>query len=148
MSYQVLLGYTEQLFPDAADVLGKRILYKINGGPGCLDLKLLSNLRARVVWLFNGVQNMTHITQKMDQNYSFFKSLGRRHSQLLLNEQVRNDNDKKGCTFQIWKHMQHQRTYLPWIGVIMDSSYLAEMKRRRIGFVLWNRHSIEHLASK
>jgi hypothetical protein len=44
--YQVLMGYAKRLYPDCADVDGKRVIFKIDGGPGRLDLKMLSDLRA------------------------------------------------------------------------------------------------------
>jgi hypothetical protein len=34
---QCLTDYQERLYPDAADVPGNMILYKINDGPGRLD---------------------------------------------------------------------------------------------------------------
>ena len=45
---QVLMHYVVTLFPDAADVDGKRILIKIDGGPGRLDVQSLAELRAPV----------------------------------------------------------------------------------------------------
>jgi hypothetical protein len=39
---QLLTGYQERLYPDAGDVPGKRLLYKIDGGPGRLDEESLA----------------------------------------------------------------------------------------------------------
>jgi hypothetical protein len=39
---QCLTGYQERLYPDAADVPGKRLLYKIDGGPERLDEESLA----------------------------------------------------------------------------------------------------------
>ena len=83
---QVLNHYVTQLFPDAADIPGKRVLFKIDGGPGRLDISNLAELRSRGVYLFPGVQNTTHITQETDQNYGEFKTLLRKYIQQLLNE--------------------------------------------------------------
>jgi hypothetical protein len=63
---QCLTDYQERLYPDADDVPGKRILCKINGGPGRLDEKALSEARTRSVYLFPGVQNTTAVTQETD----------------------------------------------------------------------------------
>jgi len=92
---ECLMAYTTRLYPDCADVAGKQVLFKIDGGPGRLDMKLLADLRARGVYLFNGVQNTTQITQETDQNFSLFKSCVRRNEQKLLNEQVRKYNKAK-----------------------------------------------------
>jgi hypothetical protein len=70
---QVLHRHVTTMFPDSADQPGKKVLLKIDGGPGRL--------------LFTGVQNAMHITQETDQNYDQFKSLLRKHIQLLINKQ-------------------------------------------------------------
>ncbi len=62
------------------------MLFKIDGGPGRLDIKSLAELRVRGIYLFPGVQNTTHIMQETDQNYSEFKSLHRKHIRQLLND--------------------------------------------------------------
>jgi hypothetical protein len=71
---QCLTGYQERLYPDAADIPGKRLLYTIDGGPGRLDEGYLAEKRALVIYLFPGVQNTTQLHQDMDQNYGQFKS--------------------------------------------------------------------------
>lgn len=83
---QLLMYYVNTLYPDAADIAGKRVLFKIDGGPGRLDIPMLAQLRSLGVYLFPGVQNTTHVTQETDQNYGEFKSLLRKHIQVLLNE--------------------------------------------------------------
>jgi hypothetical protein len=57
-----------------ADIPGKRVLYKIDGGPGRLDEGARADSRARGIYLFYGVQNTTQVTQETDQNYGQFKS--------------------------------------------------------------------------
>jgi hypothetical protein len=71
---QCLNGYQERLYPDAADVPGKRLLYKIDWGPGRLDEESLAEKRARDIYLHPVVQNTTQVHQKTDQNYGQFKS--------------------------------------------------------------------------
>jgi hypothetical protein len=83
---QVLNHYVTQLFPDAANIPGKCVLFKIDGGPGRLDISNLAELRSRGIHLFPGVQNTTHITQELDQNHGQFKTLLRKYIQQLLNE--------------------------------------------------------------
>ncbi len=84
---QVLRRFITTLFPISADQPGRRVLLKIDGGPGRLDIQSLAELRVLGCYLFPGVQNTMHITQETDQNYGQFKSLLRKHIQLLLNEQ-------------------------------------------------------------
>jgi hypothetical protein len=69
---QCLTGYQERIYPDAADVPGKRLLYKIGGGPGRLDEESLAENRARGIYLFPGDQNTTQVHKKTDQNYGQF----------------------------------------------------------------------------
>jgi hypothetical protein len=71
---QCLTGYQERLHPDATDVPDKRMLYKIDGGPGRLDDESLAEKRAHGIYLFPGVQNTTQLHQETDQNYGQFKS--------------------------------------------------------------------------
>lgn len=59
---------------------------KIDGGPGRLDIPMLTELRSLGVYLFPGVLNTMQITQEIDQNYGEFTSLLRRFIQQLLNE--------------------------------------------------------------
>ncbi len=49
---QVLLHYIKVLYPDADDIPGKQVLFKIVGGPGRLDIKSLAELRVRGIYLF------------------------------------------------------------------------------------------------
>jgi hypothetical protein len=76
----------QTLYPTASDTPGSRVLFKIDGGPGRLDIKSLAQLRAKGCYLFPGVQNTTHVTQETDRNYGQFKSLLRKHLQQLMND--------------------------------------------------------------
>jgi hypothetical protein len=71
---QCLNDHQERLYPDADDVPGKRLLYKIDVGLGQLDEEYLAEKRARGIYLFPGVQNTTQVHQEIDQNYGQFKS--------------------------------------------------------------------------
>jgi hypothetical protein len=93
--WQLLLYYVKTLYPDIADTPGKRLLFKIDGGPGRLDISMLAELRSLGVYLFPGVQNTTQITQETDQNYGEFKSLLRKHIQQLLNELFAKYNEQR-----------------------------------------------------
>jgi hypothetical protein len=92
---QLLLYYVTHLYPDVADTPGKRLLFKIDGGPGRLDIPMLAELRSLGVYLFPGVQNTTQITHETDQNYGEFKSLLRKHIQQLLNKLFTKYNEQR-----------------------------------------------------
>ena len=47
---QVLLSYVESLYPDAKDEAGCRVIIKLDGGPGRLDMNSLAELRCRGVF--------------------------------------------------------------------------------------------------
>ena len=83
---QYLMHVLKKLYPNASDTPGNRVLFKIDGGPGRLDIKSLAELRVKGCYLFPGVQNTTHVTQETDQNYGKFKSLLRKYLQQLMND--------------------------------------------------------------
>jgi hypothetical protein len=60
---QLLRSYKERLHPDAKDEAGFRVLIKIEGGPGWLDLNSLAELRPSGVYLFPGEQNTTCVSR-------------------------------------------------------------------------------------
>jgi hypothetical protein len=61
------------LFPDMEDVPGKRVLLKVDSGPGRTNLEMLATLRLQGCYLVPGVPNTTAVTQETDQNYGPFK---------------------------------------------------------------------------
>ena len=63
-----------QLFPDADDVAGKRIIFKCDGGPGRKNVKLLAKLRAQRIYLYLFVVNITAVSQETDQLFVLFKT--------------------------------------------------------------------------
>jgi hypothetical protein len=62
------------LYPDIADVEGKRVIIKVDSGPGRLNVEMLAELRLLGLYLIPGVPNTTHKTQETDQNYGIYKS--------------------------------------------------------------------------
>jgi hypothetical protein len=44
--WQLWLYYVKHLYPDVADTPGKRLLFKIDGGPGRLGIHMLAELRS------------------------------------------------------------------------------------------------------
>jgi len=71
------------LYPDAADVPGKRVLLKVDSGPGRVNLNMLATLRLQGIYVIPGVPNTTHVTQETDQNYGLYKSIYRENLQKL-----------------------------------------------------------------
>ena len=63
-----------KLYPDAKDVKGKRVMLKVDSGPGRLHTPLLVRARTLGFYLYPGVPNTTAVTQETDQNYGPFKS--------------------------------------------------------------------------
>jgi hypothetical protein len=93
---QCLTAYQERLYPNAADVPGKIILYKIDGGPDRLDEKALAEARTRGVYLFPGVQHTTAVTQETCQNHGLFKSDVRWNIAKLTSDLVHQFTRKQG----------------------------------------------------
>ena len=110
---QVLWQYIDWLYPDAEDMKGKRVLIKIDGGPGWLDISTLAELWSHSIYLFPGVQNTTHITQETDQNYGEFKSKLWQYAQVLLNDlihehrqmQTAHNNQQQQLLLLEWCHL-------------------------------------------
>ena len=74
------------LYPDIEDVPGKRLLIKLDSGPGRTNVKMLAKLRLKGVYIHPGVPNTTHVTQELDQLYGQFKSVYRQNLELLSQE--------------------------------------------------------------
>ena len=71
------------LYPDIADVPGKRVLMKVDSGPGRSNLDMLASTRLKGLYLMPGVPNTTQVTQETDQSYGQFKSSYRRNLRIL-----------------------------------------------------------------
>jgi len=78
------------LYPDIADVEGKRVILKVDSGPGRMNLEMLAALRIQGLYLVPGVPNTTGKTQETDQNYGPFKGSFRANIRTL--SQARFDN--------------------------------------------------------
>ena len=61
------------LYPDARDVPGKRVMPKVDGGPGRLNMEFLSYARNLGFYIYPGVPNSTAVSQETDRNYGPFK---------------------------------------------------------------------------
>ena len=63
------------LFPDMEDVPGKRVLLKVNSGPGRNCMDLLVEARFSGLYIFPGLPNTTSVQQETDRNYGPFKGV-------------------------------------------------------------------------
>ena len=61
------------LYPDIEDIPGKRVIAKLDSGPGRMNLQMLAHLRIRGLYVVPGLPNSTGKTQETDQNYGPFK---------------------------------------------------------------------------
>jgi hypothetical protein len=61
------------LYPDLEDRPLKRVIMKVDSGPGRMNLEMLANLKLMGLYLIPGVPNTTGKTQETDQNYGPFK---------------------------------------------------------------------------
>jgi len=71
------------LFPDISDMPGKRVLMKVDSGPGRMNIEMLASLKLKGMYLMPGVPNTTQVTQETDQSYGQYKSIYRRNLRLL-----------------------------------------------------------------
>ena len=79
------------MYPDAADIQGKRVVIKIDIGPGRIQIDMLLYSKLIVIYLYPTVPNATAVQQETDQNYGLFQSLIRANLKLLFSE-VRKEN--------------------------------------------------------
>jgi hypothetical protein len=93
--HQAITCYTQRLYPDASDLPGHRVSYKIDGARGRLDGHMLAAQCAHGAYLFPGVQNTTHVTQKTDQYYGLFKSDVIRNIHILTSDLVTDFNRRQ-----------------------------------------------------
>ena len=62
------------LFPDSDDVPGKRVMIKVDSGPGRLNFALMAWLKTLGFYMYPGVPNTTAVSQETDRNYGPFKT--------------------------------------------------------------------------
>ena len=87
------------LYPDALDIPGKRVLVKVDSGPGRLNIELLAELRLLGWYLYPGVPNTTAVSQETDRNYGPFKSQFRSNLATITDKRL---EQKKSVSLQPW----------------------------------------------
>ena len=87
------------LYPDACDMKGKRVMIKVDSGPGRVNVELLAELRLIGFYLYPGVPNRTVVTQETDQNYGPFKTQFRKNLTMIVDERLAQG---KSVSLQPW----------------------------------------------
>mmetsp|Transcript_24214 Transcript_24214/g.44508 ORF Transcript_24214/g.44508 Transcript_24214/m.44508 type:complete len:349 (+) Transcript_24214:479-1525(+) len=87
------------LYPDVKDVMGKRVMLKVDSGPGRLNMELLARCRLLGFVLYPGVPNTTAVTQETDKNYGPFKTAFRTILDLIVQNRI---NANKSTSLQPW----------------------------------------------
>jgi hypothetical protein len=91
-----MTGSLLPLYPDVEDKPGKKVIVKVDSGPGRLNVEMLAKLRVQGLYLVPGVPNTTGQTQETDQNYGQYKTAFRDNLRVLT--QSRHD---RGFTLQV-----------------------------------------------
>ena len=89
--HKYITGSILPLFPDMEDVPRKRVILKLDSGPGRMNVQMLAELRLRGLYVMPGVPNTTSKTQETDQSYGPFKGAFRRNIRAL--SQARFDSE-------------------------------------------------------
>ena len=87
------------LYPDVKDVMGKRVMLKVDSGPGRLNMELLARCRLLGFVLYPGVPNTTAVTQETDKNYGPFKTSFRTILDIIVQNRI---NAEKSTSLQPW----------------------------------------------
>jgi hypothetical protein len=85
------------LYPDIEDKPGKRVLMKVDSGPGRLNVEMLADLRIQGLYLVPGVPNTTAKTQETDQNYGVYKTSFRDNLRVLSQCRFENGLNLQVC---------------------------------------------------
>ncbi len=80
--------------------LGEASVYQNRCSPGWIDISLIAALRVKGIFLFNSIQNTTHVSQETDQNCGLFKSSLRRNTQQLIMRRLAGTMKSQG--FMTW----------------------------------------------
>ncbi len=85
------------IYPNTADTPGKRVILKVDSGPGRMNPNLLARLRLLGFVLYPGVPNTTSVTQETDQNYGPFKQQFTSNLEMITQHRL---NNKLSCSLQ------------------------------------------------
>ena len=94
-----IMGSIVVLYPDARDVKGKRVMIKVDSGPGRIQPGMLATLRLLGFYLFPGVPNTTSVSQETDRNYGLFKTQFRKNLDRIVQNRI---YQNKSVSLQPW----------------------------------------------
>ena len=72
-----------KLYPDVEDKDGKRVVLKMDCGPGCYNKKFLLLACAMGIYFFPGLPYGTEVTQELDHLYHLIKSVAEKNRQTI-----------------------------------------------------------------
>ena len=76
------------LFLNAQDVPGKRVIMKVDSGPGRIELGFLAEARTFGFIIYPGVPNTIAVTQETDQSYGSFKTQFQKNLKIFLDSKL------------------------------------------------------------
>jgi hypothetical protein len=79
------------LYPDAEDKVDKRVMVKVDSGPGRLEIDFLAEARTSGFIIYPSVPNTTAVTQETDQSYGPFKSKFAQNLKALSDARINGD---------------------------------------------------------
>ena len=87
-----IFGSIVPLYDNSVDIPGRRVMIKIDSGPGRMNGDLTSRLQNLGFYLFPGLPNSTHVTQDTDQLYGPFKSNFQKNLERLYSNRLSAEN--------------------------------------------------------
>ena len=79
------------LYTNVANIPGKQVMIKIDGGPGRIQVDMLLYLKLLGVFLYPTIPNNTTVQQETDQNCGLFQSLIQANLKILFAKVRRED---------------------------------------------------------
>ena len=102
VEFEYLSNSLIPLYPVAKDVKGKRVLFKLDSGPGRLGMNLLARLCLLGFVSYPGVPNTTTVSQETNRNYSPFKTAFRMILDRIFQERMFKKNKNGTQSVACW----------------------------------------------
>jgi hypothetical protein len=88
------------LWPDLADLPGRRVVLKADSGPGRMATEFLAETAVEGMYFFPGLPNATEIGQEMDQLFAAFKTCAYKNRDKLYRARVSGDGADAILSFE------------------------------------------------
>ena len=82
------------LWPNAEDEKRKRVMLKLDSGPGRTCKQLLAQIRMLGFYFYPGVPDTTAVSQETDRNYGPFKTQFCKHIDLVVQDRKKENESK------------------------------------------------------